>query len=411
MITQHQGALVENYDNPDFRTGARSVIGGIGLKNDARVPFNLALDSYVMHDKGWPDIVFNPASRSAWKPVLEDYYTSDEYRTLNEQTRGDGLMAKYATTNFLNTFVSERGRQQGPGSGSQDAEYMEQMPQDQLSGISNALKDQARETAAEISVAQGFTHLGIPIQQFLDTPDEFREMARDRVVVQLVRMLRVFQHSQITKVAKVPTMVGGRPRGVKRLQRYEELNRTVPTELLMDDDLFAYKVATRQLLVDERHGGLPDYLIYVDKSGSMTGPIEDAKNPDMYVPKISFVAALALAFEESLRKAGSRMTLKLFDVEVHDPIVKRMDLIKTLMSIEADSGTDITKVLEDAMTYRDEKVVVFTDGIDKVDEAAIQRARSHDIHFVFIQTKSDQLDKAFRNVQIGKIDPSVLMRI
>ena len=409
MITQHQGALVENYDNPDFRTGARSVISGIGLKNDARVPFNLALDSYVMHDKGWPDIVFNPASRSAWKPVLEDYYTSDEYRTLNEQTRGDGLMAKYATTNFLNTFVSEK-KEQGNQSGN-PGQDLDKMTAQQLKGISQALKDQAKETNDEIGVAQGFTHLGIPIQQFLDKPDEFRNLAKDRVVVQLVRMLRVFQHTQITKVAKMPTMIGGRPRGIKRMQRYEELNRTVPTELLMDDDLFAYKVATRQLLVDERHGGLPDYLIYVDKSGSMTGPIEDAKNPDMYVPKISFVAALALAFEESLRKAGSRMTLKLFDVEVHDPIVKRMDLIKTLMSIEADNGTDITEVLEDAMTYRDEKVVVFTDGIDKVDEAAIQRARSHDIHFVFIQTKSDQLDKAFRNVQIGKIDPSVLMRI
>ena len=63
------------------------------------------------------------------------------------------------------------------------------------------------------------------------------------------------------------------------------------------------------------------------------------------------------------------------------------------------------------MTYRDEKVVVFTDGIDSVDDSMIKRAKGRDIHFVFIQTKSEQLDKAFKNVQIEKIDPSVLMRV
>ena len=408
MIPQRQGALVENYDNPDFRAGARSVISGVGLKDGAKVPFNFAMDSYVMHEKAWPDIVFNPASRTAWKSVLEDYYTSDEYRTLNEQTRGDGLMSKYATTNFLNTFVSEK-KEQGNQSGN-PGQDLDKMTAQQLKGISQALKDQAKETNDEIGVAQGFTHLGIPIQQFLDKPDEFRNLAKDRVVVQLVRMLRVFQHTQITKVAKMPTMIGGRPRGIKRMQRYEELNRAVPTELI-DEDLLTYKVATRQLQVSERHAGLPNYLIYIDKSGSMTSGIEDVANPDLFVPKISFVAALALAFEENLRKVQAKMTLKLFDVEVHDPVTDRMELIRTLMSIVADSGTDITKVLEDAMTYRDEKVVVFTDGIDNVNESVIQRARGRDIHFVFIDTTSEQLNKAFKNVRIEKIDPSVLMRV
>lgn len=407
-MLKSQGTLIEDYNNLGYKTGARSVLSGQGLKDGAKVPYNFAMDTFIMHNKAWSSVVFNPASKSAWKSVLEDYYTSDEYKTLNEQTRGDPLMSKYATANFLNTFVSEEKRQErnpgNPGKG------LDGMTPKELQTISQALKNQAKETRDQLGIAQGFSHLGIPIQQFLDRPDEFREIAKNRIVVQLVRMLKIFQHTQITKIAKRPTQTGGRPRGIKHLQRYEELPQALGTEYL-DDDIFTYKVATKQVQVRERHGGLPNYTIYVDKSGSMGSGIADTKNPDMYVPKISFCTALALAFEENLKRVGSKMTLRLFDVEVHDPVTDRMALIKTLMSVRADGGTNISKVLEDAMTHRDDKVVVFTDGIDYIDESVINRARGHDIHFVFLQTKSEQLDKAFKNVYLEKIDPSVLMRI
>lgn len=429
MIQGKTGALIQDYNDLTLKTGARSVLSGVGLKEGAKVPFNFAIDSYAMHDKAWSDLIFNPASKTAWKSVLEDYYASDEYRTLNEQTRGDPLMSKYATANFLNSFVQEAGDQtpqgqqgnqqgnqgqtpqQGQGSGQNGQQTpLDSMTPKEIKGISQALRNQAKETSNQVAVAQGFTHLGIPIAEFLDNPDDFRNMAKDRVIVQLVRMLKIFQHTQITKIAKRPTQTGGRPRGVKTLQRFEEITRTMPTEYL-NPALMSYRTATKQLKVRELHSGLPNYVIYLDKSSSMTSGIEDVKNPDMYVPKISFCTALALAFEGNLKKLGSKMTLKFFDTAVHDAITDRKGIIKALMTVRARGGTSLTSVLEDALTYRDEKIVVFTDGIDHIEQTVIDRAKTHDIHFIFIQTDSDQLNKVFRNAKIEKIDPSVLMRI
>ncbi|MEM1522818.1 MAG: hypothetical protein QXU69_07315 [Thermofilaceae archaeon] len=420
-------ALVEDYGNATYRSLARSVLSSPFLKNK-RIPFYVAMDSTILHFKPWSCIVFNPHVKGGWKTILEKYYETDAYRKLNSAVAGDPLLAKYATVHFLNTLFSESKKQlnrlkQLSEEDKKDPvgslmRLLDQAPPGAgrvVAAVVAALEKEAEEVLKDIEVAETFSHVGVPVAAFLEKPDEFREKARNRIVVHLVRFLRrLRREAPSLKQARMPTLVGGRPLGVKRLQRWSELSAVLPVELL-DEDLLAYRIASRTVRVAERRGFIQDYVVYLDKSGSMASDIKYRFSPTQVedVPKISFAAASALALAYKLRQAGARMTLKLFDVEVHDPITDFAQLIDTLMRIKADSGTNISRVLEDALNHRDAKIIVVTDGIDQVSDESVRGAKSAglDVTFIFIKTDNELLRRNFRCVHIEEAKPAILLEV
>ncbi|MEM1909461.1 MAG: hypothetical protein QXT79_08815 [Thermofilaceae archaeon] len=424
-------ALIEDYSNATYRSLARSVLSSLLLKN-RRIPFVVAMDSSIVHFKPWSSIVFNPHVKGGWKTILERYYETDAYRKLNSAVAGDPLLAKYATVHFLNALFDESKEQlkrvKTLSEGDKKdpvASLLQLLDQPGVATVAAgkviaalvaALEKEAEEVLKDIEVAETFSHVGVPVASFLEKPDEFREKARNRIVVHLVRFLRrLRRESPSLRQARMPTLVGGRPLGVKRLQRWSELSAVLPVELL-DEDLLAYRVASRTIRVAERRGFIQDYVVYLDKSGSMASDIKYRSSPTQVedVPKISFAAASALALAYKLRQAGARMTLKLFDVEVHDPITDFSQLIDTLMRIKADSGTNISNVLEDAVkNHRDERIIVVTDGIDQVSEESVRRAKSAglDVTFIFIKTDNELLRRNFRCVHIEEARPSILLEV
>ncbi len=425
-----RSALNEDYRNPVYKALARSVLSSLLLENK-KVPFTVAIDSSIIHFKPWYQIVFNPNVKSAWKVILERYYNTDAYRKLNSAVAGDPLLAKYATIHFLNTLFKkskEQLKQIKKSLSKKDeedpvnsiTELIEKQPSPEtnkaLSAVVGALEKEAEETMKDIETIESFSHLGVPVAKLLEKPDEFREKARNRIVVYLVKFLQKLRRdAPELKQARAPTLVGGRPLGVKKLQRWSELSRVLPMEFL-DDDLLSYKIASRSVRVSERYGSISNYVVYLDKSGSMAGDIKYYVSPTQieHVPKISFAAAAGLVLAHQLKKVGAKMTLKLFDTEVHDPITDFSQLIDTLLKVDADSGTNISNVLEDAVKYhRNERIIVVTDGIDDVSEEVIKKAKSAnlDITFVFIKTDNALLKKNFRCVRIEEAKPSILLEV
>jgi hypothetical protein len=423
-----QGVLVEDYKNPVYRSQARAVLSNFLLQNK-KLPFFVALDASIIHLKPWSSIVFNPRAKGAWKTLLERYYETDAYKKLNNTIAGDPLLAKYATIQWLNTllqkFKNEASRLRVEP---KDGDYVQAVLQTLdtqvspveasrvASYIAKALEAEAEEIRRDLEAIESFSHLGLPIAELLEKPDEFRLKARNRIIVNLVKFLRMLRREASTpKIAKAPTLLGGRPLGVKRLERLHELTSLLPTEFL-DDDLLAYRLASRSALVRERYGGLPNYVVYLDKSGSMASDIlyRFSSTQTEYVPKISFAAASALALAYKLKQVGSKMTLKLFDTEVHDPIEDIKALIDTLLRISADRGTNISNVLDDAVKrHRDSKIIVVTDGIDEVSEDAVKAAKSAslDAHFVFIKTDNPLLRSNFPCTRIEEAKPDILLSL
>ncbi|MEM2498058.1 MAG: hypothetical protein QXR81_06785 [Candidatus Nezhaarchaeales archaeon] len=423
-------ALVEDYKNATYRSLARSVLSNFLLENK-KLPLFVALDSSILHFKRWPTIVFNPRVKGGWKAILERYYETDAYRNLNGVVAGDALLAKYATVHFLNALFKkseEQLKQVKPGLTAQDeqdpvgalmrAVDTQVSPQASraIQAVASALAEEAEEIRKDIEAIESFSHVGVPVAQMLEKPDEFREKARNRIIVHLVKFLqRLRREAPSLKQTRAHTLVGGRPLGIKKIQRWSELSSILPLEYL-DEDLLTYKIASRTIRVSEKYGSLQNYIVYLDKSGSMSDDIKYYVSPTQteYVPKISFAAASALALAYQLKKVGAKMTLKLFDVEVHDPIVDFAQLVDVLVKIRADSGTNISNVLHDAVkSHREEKVVIVTDGIDEVSPDAVKAAKSAnlDVACVFIKTDNELLRKNFKCVRLEEARPSILLEV
>lgn len=390
------------------------------------------MDSSIIHFKPWSSIVFNPHVKGGWKAILERYHESDAYKALNNAVAGDAMLSKYATVHFLNalfkkseeqlkqvTGVSWKDMQDPVGSLLQlllDTQVAPQKANKVVQAIASALEREAEEIRKDIEAAESFSHIGVPIATLLEKPDEFRQKARNRIVVNLVKFLqRLRREAPSLKQAKAPTLVGGRPLGVKRIQRWSELASILPIDYV-DDNLLSYRIASRSVRVSERYGSISDHVVYLDKSGSMGESIVYRSSPTQYeyVPKISFATASALALAYRLRQVGARMTLKLFDVEVHDPISNFVQLIDTLVKISADSGTNISNVLEDATkNHRDDKIIIISDGIDEVSDESVKKAKSAglDITCIFIKTENALLRKNFKCLRIEEAKPSILLEV
>jgi hypothetical protein len=424
-------ALFEDYKDPAYRAGARAILSNFLLENKRR-PTPVALDTYIVHLKHWPQIVFNPRVRGGWKAILSRYHSTDAYRGLNEAINGDPLLAKYSSIHFLNTLLkkaeeevekeadSEKLEAGDPVSAleavlDQKRDQGQSEAQKIVEEVVSALEEEAREIRRDIEAVETFSHIGIPVAELLEKPEEFRLRARNRIIVHLVRFLRrLGRESSGAKQAKTQTLLGGIPVGVKRMQRWSELVRLVPAEML-DEELFSYRLASKQVLVRESYGGIPDTVVYLDKSGSMGGSIEYVSAAGREsVPKISFAAASALALAQSLRRMGAKLVLKLFDVEVHEPIFDYGQLVEVLLRIRADSGTSITRVLEDAIqNHRDDKVVIVSDGIDEVDEGVVGAAKAIglDVHVVLIRTHNPILERSFPCTYLDRARPEVLLEL
>ncbi|MEM3506694.1 MAG: hypothetical protein QXT31_03465 [Candidatus Bathyarchaeia archaeon] len=423
-----KGCLIEDYANPSLKMLARGVLQNFLLNKE--YPFPVIFDASTIHYKKWTNIVFNPRAKSSWKAILEQYYNTDAYKTLNDVINGDPLLSKYATVHFLNSLhkeiqwnkneIPQKETVENAKNANEIENFFEALDNSTnpiqtnkiVNSIAKQLENEAKEIAKDIEVAQSFSHIGIPVAEFLEKADEFRIKARNRIIINLLKLLQAKKQAPSLKQAKMPTLIGGRPVGVKKLQRFGELPKLLPLELV-NGDLLDYKIASKTAKVSESYGSIQNYVIYLDKSGSMSDDIKYVVSSvkTEKVPKISFACAAVLALANALKRLGAKMTLKFFDVEVQRAIKNFEEIIDTLLKIRADNGTNITKVLEDAITFRDERIIVVTDGIDEVDEEVVKKTRHLDITFVFIDTDNELLSKNFKHVYVKEAKPDILLKI
>jgi uncharacterized protein with von Willebrand factor type A (vWA) domain len=108
---------------------------------------------------------------------------------------------------------------------------------------------------------------------------------------------------------------------------------------------------------------------------------------------------------------GGHLTLRLFDTEVHKEITDYFDILKAACSITADGGTDISKVLEDAIQYSDEQVILVSDGIDSVEEAAARKASAIDMRCVLLQERNSILERYLKVQHVDKLEGNFLMEV
>jgi len=224
-------------------------------------------------------------------------------------------------------------------------------------------------TALTGSGGHGFTHEALSVLAFLERPDGFRKRVRIlRAAADVMRRLLAEAPASLTH-QQATSQFGG-VSGVTRMTRELQLKDVLPEELAtlgvgggLAELLFALKLLQKQVMVLERAATVKP-VVFLDKSGSM------AEEFGGNIPKISAAAGLALAL---YRRYGG--DIYLFDTEVER--VEPRSVVETLLTIGADGGTDISKVLREiaGIGRRDRVYLVVTDAIDEVDSEAIEEVR------------------------------------
>lgn len=393
---------------------------------------NMALDTTMMHNSRWESLVFAPKEQTPWDAFLRAYYDTDTYKDLNRRVHSNPVLAKLATMNFIESLgVTAKRQHRNSGGGSkggsgkvdltdffdnlnqQAQQNQQQTPgqppnQNQNQPVMNLLLSAACNAAEDslqmAETASGFSNMGIPIEQY--SIDDIREVLSSSIVVNLLRTYRKLRSQPGGKSHNMPSVRRGIPIGEKIMRSLSEAPDIVTSEMAYPEEIQNYHLATRTAFVRERYSGVNEVVVYLDKSGSMGGTM---KYDGESVEKVAYSAACAFALSRELKSVGSKLTLKLFDTMVHDEISKPFDILKTLSSIQADGGTNITAVLEDALNYDDKKVVLISDGIDSIDESAASKAAHLDMKCVLIDETNDILEKYFKVQHIKKLDRNFLL--
>lgn len=145
----------------------------------------------------------------------------------------------------------------------------------------------------------------------------------------------------------------------------KNVERAIPRELALDDDVFYMKLAGGGLLareyVEVTEGA---YYILIDKSGSMSGE------------KTAWARSVALALLSVARRRRRRFFLRFFDTSAYYLVDDRnpAELLKTILQTSSEGGTCIdcalSTALEDLRKNKLDRytntIIIITDGEDDV---------------------------------------------
>jgi uncharacterized protein with von Willebrand factor type A (vWA) domain len=225
-------------------------------------------------------------------------------------------------------------------------------------------RQEAEAAAAVLAGGQGYALEGLSVWHFLKDPDEFRR--RVALLTSAASAFRRFTQVLPASLEQVvETSMWGGIDGVARMRYMQQLTDALPSELALASVsrvLFAVKIAQMSLTV-YRRAAAAKYVLFLDKSGSMADELEPGS------PKISLAAGLALALHRRMRN----VELYLFDTEV-DRVSPR-EVVSTLLRIRADGGTNIGRVMEEALRIDkpDSRYIIISDGITDADRETARR--------------------------------------
>jgi uncharacterized protein with von Willebrand factor type A (vWA) domain len=365
-----------------------------------------AHDAFLMfyrnYDIVWRSLKQQNKAAPIWHRIISEAIRKENFYEVNRFTRGSTDLSILAAYQFLRNILNRvwsrqleqiQQRLYEQLKNVNDPRAINKAVNDALAGFNTAavlaIKEEAKQALQEALTAvreyaeakseaeaaidmlvgsgSGFSKEALSVLHFLEHPDDFRRR------INILKWTRVFTTQFMTTLPtsfsheQVASTVGGIS-GVGRLNG-NKVSDILPSELVLMSlpgyeqigrALFAVKYASRQLMAYQ-HAVAIKPVVFVDKSGSMAGSIEGD------VPKISLATGMALAMH---RKYNADVYL--FDTEV--TAVKPVDVVNTLLTINADGGTNIDPVIEEIarINKTDYVYVIISDGITEASGQHIQ---------------------------------------
>jgi uncharacterized protein with von Willebrand factor type A (vWA) domain len=175
-----------------------------------------------------------------------------------------------------------------------------------------------------------------------------------------------------------------------------KLEKALPRELAMPDEVFYYKLTSNGFLAKERltikEGA---YYVLIDKSGSMEGE------------KTIWARAVALALLRLAKEKKRRYFLRFFDYRVYELLddSNPEKMLKYILEVRADGGTSIDTALRTALEDLEKHklaeftntIIIITDGEDRVATTPEEfKSKNATLVAVMIQGRNNNLEELAR---------------
>jgi len=280
--------------------------------------------------------------------------------------------------------------------------------------VSEAYEDVVRALDLKRAL-EGQSPGSLSVESIEEVAPELLRLARDidvRELLEVVKSIESLGFSQTRREHRSK-------RGVRR--GYElglDLERVVPRDVLIDSDLFLYKLVQGKLLLYEKYveeSSGPVYML-VDKSGSMEGE------------KIKWAKALALAVYTKCVRSKRAFYIRFFNSQPHQlrgvserpSYLDAIKLFEYIAKMRSAGGTDITRALMTALRdlerlKRSPTLVLVTDGIDRVAERPLEEALARTgVELLVVMIKGDNESlKALANhyFKVVKLEDREILRV
>jgi len=386
-----------------------STVWNLLSKRHIGLPNYMVTDSFMAFYKPFDNVIENlKEPQTVWQKIISNLISSEDFVKLNRITANSAELAIAGAFRFLYSIfkkgtkskqADEQLTKQIPKGVNEDQVVQEHLKElmskgerpclsnpfllrqeDMKSIVKRVLQEvqeikenveEAQNIASKISGSHGFTHEALSVIHYLEKPEAFRRKVQ--LLRGLLHSFKFFTTAVSTSMQKatVETTYGGII-GISVLRDLKQIQDLAVQELALPESLLALRILSQQALVRQRAVSVQP-VVFLDKSGSMANYLEGE------ITKISAGAGLALALHIKLNA-----DVYLFDVECHK--VSPKDIVKTLLTVEADSGTNITEVLKEIKRLpTTRQYIVITDGIDKVDpELAKEVAKTHKVTLCII---------------------------
>jgi uncharacterized protein with von Willebrand factor type A (vWA) domain len=199
------------------------------------------------------------------------------------------------------------------------------------------------------------------IEFLADLADAIMKQKVDIKVIELAGKIADFM-PRFTKMKKQKDEHGDELAGYRLTKKLE---KALPRELAMPDEIFYYKLASSGFLSRERQTIKEGaFYVLIDKSGSMAGE------------KTVWARAVALVLLKLAREKKRRFFMRFFDYDVYDLLSDDnfQQLLTAILTVESNGGTSIDTALRTALKDLTEHklieqtntIIIITDGEDEV---------------------------------------------
>ncbi|RLI89558.1 MAG: hypothetical protein DRO98_00755 [Archaeoglobales archaeon] len=358
----------------------------------------IAADSYFLHYSLYPflrgkneDEILEEA-----RQFCKDYIDSERYQMLKTITTLDdelSLVYSIALTKYIVGKI--RGRIESSDSISKVSSKGGAIGQF-LKGISALLEGAVEEAenvtknAEEIRELMGGKSAGREagtFQKILNLAKQMMFVEDLRKIVDMSKRMMDF----VPKATRISKMKGKTGDELSGYMMTKQVERALPRELALPEELFLRKVTSEGFLAKEKlkvsEGA---YYILIDKSGSMVGE------------KTVWARSVAMAIYRLSKTKRRKYFLRFFDTKVHPdkPISEPREIVDAILKVQSNGGTDITNAISTAIDDLVERrfaeytntIVIITDGEDVVEDLSreLKKAKTSLVS-VMIQGNNDTL--------------------